>query len=49
MKDSGINTDQLRRGKASSPESKLEWLWSALVFAKAKKSIKKTLRKGVVG
>lgn len=48
MKDSSINIDQLRRNKTSSAESKLEWLWSAVVFAKAKKTVKKTLKKRVV-
>lgn len=37
MKKSNIDIEQLRRNKASSPESKLEWLYAALCFAQAKK------------
>lgn len=39
MKTSNIDIDQLKRNKNSSPESRLEWLYSALCFAKAKKKI----------
>lgn len=38
-KKANIDIEQLRRGKYSSPESKLEWLYSALCFAQAKKKI----------
>ena len=34
-----IDIDYLRRCKASSPESRLEWLASALEFAKTPKKI----------
>lgn len=36
---SNIDLDQLKRNKNSSPESKLEWLYSALVFAQTPKKI----------
>jgi hypothetical protein len=39
MKGENIDIYQLRRSKNSSAESKLEWLYSALVFAKSKKKI----------
>jgi len=39
MKSSNINIDQLKRNKKSSPESKLEWLYSALEFARSTKRI----------
>lgn len=41
MKPSTTAIDRLRRSKQSSAESKLEWLYSALVFGKAKKKITK--------
>lgn len=33
--------DKLKRDKYSKPEKKLQWLYSALVFGKAKKEILK--------
>lgn len=39
MKTANIDIEQLKRTKKSSPESKLEWLFSALVFGKAEKTI----------
>lgn len=33
--------DKLRRDKYSKPEKKLQWLYSALVFGKAKKEVVK--------
>ncbi|MDA1060544.1 MAG: hypothetical protein O3B47_02000 [bacterium] len=39
MKTSNIDVEQLRRSKKSSPESKFEWLFSALSFGKAKKVV----------
>lgn len=41
MKTSNIDIDQLKRNKKSSPESKLEWLFSALEFARSEKRIVK--------
>ncbi|EKD92737.1 MAG: hypothetical protein ACD_28C00347G0005 [uncultured bacterium] len=41
-KISNIDNDQLKRGKYSSTESKLDWLFSALTLAQATKVIKKT-------
>ena len=43
MKTANIDVDQLKRNKESSPESKLEWLFSALSFGK---SVKKIVVKG---
>lgn len=37
-----VDRDYLKRCKASSPESKLNWLSSALEFAHAKKKILKS-------
>ncbi len=34
-----IDVEQLRRNIKSSPESKLEWLYSALCFARAPKKL----------
>lgn len=39
MKKSSIDLDKLKRDKYSKPENKLKWLYSALVFGKAKKII----------
>jgi len=33
--------DKLKRDKYSKPEKKLQWLYSALVFGKAKKEVVK--------
>jgi len=41
MKHLDIDTDRLRCSKQSSAESQLEWLYSALVFGKAKKKVTK--------
>lgn len=38
-KKANIAVEQLRRNVKSSPESKLEWLYSALCFARASKKI----------
>lgn len=39
MKTVNIDVEKLKRNKYSSPESKLEWLASALSFGKAVKKI----------
>lgn len=39
MKNANIDVDQLKRNKESSPESKLEWLFSALNFGKSVKKV----------
>lgn len=44
---SSINIDQLKRNQSTSPESKLEWLYSALVFSKTPKKIVKKASLGV--
>lgn len=38
-KKTNIDVEQLRRSVKSSPESKLEWLYSAFCFARAPKKI----------
>ncbi|MDD3862063.1 MAG: hypothetical protein PHP74_04230 [Candidatus Gracilibacteria bacterium] len=45
MKRSNINIEQLRRNKYTSAEEKLDWLYSALEFGKAKKAVI-SLKKG---
>ena len=46
MRIKNVDIDQLKRSKASSSEAKLEWLWSAVQFAKAEKKVvkKKSLK-----
>lgn len=39
MKTGNINIDQLKRGKNSSAEARMDWLYDALCFAKAPKKI----------
>ncbi len=39
MKKADIDVEKLKRDKYSKPEIKLKWLYSALVFGKAKKVI----------
>lgn len=39
MKKANIDIEKLKRDKYSKPENKLKWLYSALVFGKAKKNI----------
>jgi len=39
IKITTIDRDYLKRCKKSSPESKLDWLASALEFAQAKKKV----------
>ncbi len=41
MKIKKEEIDKLRRDKYSKPEKKLQWLYSALVFGKAKKEVVK--------
>lgn len=39
MKKKKLDLEKLKRDKYSKPESKLKWLYSALVFGKTKKII----------
>jgi hypothetical protein len=39
MKKSNVDIAKLKRDKYSKPENKFKWLYSALVFGKAKKVI----------
>jgi hypothetical protein len=39
MKIENEELEKLRRDKYSKPEKKLQWLYSALVFGKAKKVV----------
>lgn len=41
MKITKENLDKLKRDKYGSPEKKLQWLYSALVFGNVKKEIVK--------
>lgn len=39
MKKKNIDLEKLKRDKYTKPEVKLKWLYSALVFGKAKKVV----------
>lgn len=41
MKVSNVDVEQLKRNKQSSPEAKMDWLFAALCFGQAKKTVMK--------
>lgn len=49
MKNLNFDLEQLKRQKYASPESKMEWLFSALCFGKAKKTQNSASEKDLVG